>query len=81
MKTTIDIADPLFNEARAFAARQGVTMRALVEQGLRKMLSEAPEAAAFRLRDASVAGSGLQEHASAQSWTTLREWANERGPA
>lgn len=81
MKTTIEIADPLFDEARRFAAREGTTLRALVEQGLRKVLGEAPQLATFRLRDASFGGQGLQDQARTQSWDSLREWANERRPA
>jgi len=38
MKTTIDIADPLLDEARKLAAREGTTLRALVERGLRVRL-------------------------------------------
>ncbi len=38
MKTTIDIADPLLREARKLANREGTTLRALVEQGLRHVI-------------------------------------------
>jgi hypothetical protein len=40
MKTTIDIADGLLLEARDRARSQGTTLRALVEEGLRRVLSE-----------------------------------------
>src|SRR5215218_5709383 len=40
MKTTLDISDPLLREARKVAARQGTTLRALVELGLRRILAE-----------------------------------------
>ncbi len=61
MKTTIDIADALFERAKAIAERDRVTFRALVEEGLHAVLdSRAGGGAPFRLRDASVAGSGLQ---------------------
>jgi len=36
MKTTIDISDALLREARKVAARHGMMLRALVEQGLRQ---------------------------------------------
>ena len=40
MKTTLDISDPLLDQARKIAARDGETLRALVEQGLRKVVAE-----------------------------------------
>ncbi|MDQ3318867.1 MAG: type II toxin-antitoxin system VapB family antitoxin [Actinomycetota bacterium] len=44
MKTTIDIADGLLEEARARAKAEGTTVRALAERGLREVLTErAPE--------------------------------------
>ena len=42
MKTTIDIADGLLGDARAKAAREGTTLRAVVEDGLRRVLTDAP---------------------------------------
>ena len=62
MKTTIDIADPLLDEAKKIAARDGETLRSLVEQGLRTVLAQrsAKGGKRFRLRDASVKGDGLR---------------------
>ena len=52
MKMTLDIADPLLREAEQLAARDGTTLRALVEQGLRQVVAErAPRLTAFKLRD------------------------------
>lgn len=58
MKTTIDIADPLLAEAKRVAAAQGTTLRALVEQGLRRVL-EQRETGKHQMRDASVGGGWL----------------------
>jgi hypothetical protein len=39
MKTTIQISDSLFKEARKVAQQERTTLRALVEEGLRKAVS------------------------------------------
>ena len=40
MKTTIDIADNLILRAKAIQAREDVTLRALVEDGLREVIAQ-----------------------------------------
>jgi len=78
MKTTIDLADPLLDEARALAQRDGTTLRALVEQGLRLVIAQhRRRTAPFRLRDASFAGNGLRPEIEGASWDRLRELAYE----
>ena len=77
MKTTIEIADPLLNEARKLAAREGVTLKALVELGLRRIITEKKSGGAFRLRKASFKGRGLQPAAKEAGWERLRALAYE----
>lgn len=72
MKTTVDIPDPLLDEARKVASREGTTVRALIEQGLRRVLGERRQAKAFRLRKASFKGKGLQPGAAGASWEQIR---------
>ena len=80
MKTTIDIADPLLEAARKAAAREGTTLRALLEAGLRQVLQARKRGGAFRLRDGSFRGEGLQPTAKELSWEQIRELAcGERG--
>ena len=58
MKTTIDLSDALFLTAKQHAQQRKTTLRALVEEGLRQVLSQAQATAptAFKLADASVQG-------------------------
>jgi hypothetical protein len=80
MKTTIDIADPLLEKARRVAARDGTTVKALVEAGLRRVIDDKEQRRAFRLRRASFKGRGLQAGVKGLSWERLRELAyEERG--
>jgi hypothetical protein len=59
MKTTVEIADPLLEEAKREAQRLGVTLRELIERGLRRELDQRKEAKPFKLRDGSVGGQGV----------------------
>lgn len=77
MKTSIEISDPLFRRARALAARDGKSIRELVEAGLRLVLEQSERKASFRLRDASVAGDGLRDGLSYDDWGKILEMANE----
>jgi hypothetical protein len=58
MKTTIEISDALFATAKVVAHSRQTTLRALIEEGLRRILSEASEQPkpVFKLKDASVHG-------------------------
>jgi hypothetical protein len=76
MKTTIEISDPLLRDAKRIAAREGTTLRTLVESGLRNELQRRKSPAAeFRLRRASFKGKGLQPEVSGLTWDQLRALA------
>ena len=79
MKTTLDIADPLLNAAKAMARREGTTLRQIVERGLRGELKNRRVVKSFRLRDASVKGQGLQAESARLSWEQLRDLSYESG--
>jgi len=73
MKTTIDLSDTLLREARDAAARKGMTLRAIIEQGLRRVIDEVNRPKPFKLREAGFGGSGLQAEFGDASWEELRD--------
>ena len=80
MKTTVEISDSLLREAREVAAREGVTLRTLVERGLHRVVADTQRGAPFKLRRASFKGKGLQEELGEVSWESLRDLAyKDRG--
>ena len=50
VKTTLEISDAVFEEAKRYAARHGISFRELVEVSLRHRLDSKPAAGRFRLR-------------------------------
>lgn len=72
MKTTIELPDPLFKQAKRYAEARQITMKALIEQGLRKAMAEQKEEAPFKLRDGSFDGdSGMSPEL--KSWEQIRD--------
>jgi hypothetical protein len=80
MKTTIEIAEPLLREAKKLATREGVTLRAVVERGLQRVIAEERRAPPFKLRKASFKGKGLRAELRGASWDAIRDLAyRDRG--
>jgi len=77
MKTTVEISDSLFEEARKVAHRERTTLRGLVEEGLRKIISDRKRRKGFRLRKVTFKGNGLQSHLAGASWDQIRELSYE----
>ena len=76
MKTTIEIADSILEQAKTIAAREGTTMRTLVETGLRYVVAERQARySVFELRDASFDGEGIQPDLRDASWERIRDLA------
>jgi hypothetical protein len=74
MKTTIEIADSLFAQAKEVAARDGTTLRALVEEGLRFVLGQRRSSREpFRLRKVTFGGRGLQPGIEEGDWDAIRD--------
>ena len=73
MKTTVEISDPLFTEARSLAASEDTTLRALIEEGLRRLLEERRARSDFVLRRATFGGRGLRPEIREGSWERIRD--------
>ena len=73
MRTTVDTADPLLVDAKELATRNGTTLRAIVEQGLRQVLAaQAEDPRPFRLRHHCFRGNGLQPGLAEGDWGEVR---------
>ena len=71
MKTTLDIHDELLARAKRHARNTGVPLRAVVEEGLRSVLS-APEPSAYELADRRVGDPERADPLERYSWPELR---------
>ena len=80
MKTTIDIADDLINRAKLVQKRDGVTLRALVEDGLRLVLDRDARKPKYRFVPI-VAGAPYRSGDAVPDVNALIAEANERGTA
>jgi Bacterial antitoxin of type II TA system, VapB len=77
MKTTVEIPDSLLDQAKRLAAQEHTTVRALVEEGLRRIMTERKRARSFKLRKVSFKGNGLQPQMAGASWPQIRDAAYE----
>jgi hypothetical protein len=73
MKTTVEIADPLFDRAKRHARRTGRSMRALIEEGLRRVLEAETKPGAYALPDRSVGRPEDPDPLETLTWQDLRD--------
>ena len=70
MKTTVELPDAMLRSAKRYAAAHGMTMREVLETGLRHVLAtERVTSKPFRLRRCTFKGKGLAQE---ESWADLR---------
>ena len=72
MKTTLDIHDELLSRAKHHAKATGRPLRAVVEDGLRRVLSE-PEPTPYALPDLREGDPEVPDPLERYSWPELRE--------
>ncbi len=77
MKTTVEISDALLAAARKLAAERKTTVRALIEQGLRRVVEARRTGGRFKLRDRSWGSGGLRPEFRGASWEQIRDASYE----
>jgi len=71
MKTTVEIPNDLFAEAKHYASARGLSFKQVVETGLRKVLdSSRTSPRPFRLKVRPFKGRGMAENLD---WNIVRE--------
>jgi hypothetical protein len=80
VKTTVDIAEAMLREAKLIAAREGTTLKALVEEGLRHVIDErAQQKTAFRLRDLRYGDSVGAPGIDPNDWMSIKHLVRGAG--
>jgi hypothetical protein len=73
MKTTIEIADDLFERAQRVARKEKTTFRSLTEQGLRLVLKEKQaRPVKWKWKPVTFRGGGLTDEFKNASWEKIR---------
>jgi hypothetical protein len=73
MKTTVEIADDLFERAQQVARKEKTTFRSLTEQGLRLVLKERQARPKKLPPLVTVRGTGLTDEFKHASWAEIRD--------
>lgn len=73
MKTTLDIQGALLERAKRHAKKVRQPLRAVVEEGLRRVLSERSPRQRYALPDSSVGEFGAADPLEDLSWQDLRD--------
>ena len=72
MKITVDVSDPLLAHARRLARHRGVTLRTVVEEGLRAIVSGQEAPSGYTLPDCAVGGRGPAKGLRGAPWADWR---------
>lgn len=74
MKTTIEIADDLFERAQSVARKEKTTFRALAEQGLRLVLKDRhSKPAKWKWNPVTFRGKGMTDEFKNGGWDKIRD--------
>lgn len=73
MKTTIELPDDLLARGRKVARREGATLKALIEEGLRLALRARERKPGTVLKIVPFKGDGLTPQFKEVGWTQMRD--------
>ena len=73
MKTTLDIHDELLTRAKRHAKETGRPLRAIVEDGLRRVIAAASPRQQYELPDLRVGNPNAPDPFATYSWPELRD--------
>jgi hypothetical protein len=80
VKTTVDIAEAMLREAKLIAAREGTTLKALIDEGLRHVIDErAQQKTGFRLRDVRYGDSVGAPGIDPNDWMSIKHLVRGAG--
>lgn len=73
MKTTVHIADALLAEAQEVARKENTTLKALINEGLHRILAERKTRKPFKLKDCSYPPPDqIKEEWKVRPWEEIR---------
>ena len=77
MRTTLDLPDPLFRQAKKLARERKIPFRALVAEALRRVIKEEAPRRGFKLAERSRGTGGLVDGLSWTDWDRIRDLVYE----
>jgi hypothetical protein len=73
MKTTVEISDDLFKRSQQIAKREGTTLRAILEEGLRLALRSRQTRQQTEFQFPTFGKDGLNEEFRDAPWESIRD--------
>jgi len=75
MKTTIDVADNILERARAFSKEESISLKVMVEEGLKHVLETHGTRKPQKVRPVTFNGEGLSPEFAHVGWSEIRDAA------
>lgn len=73
MKTTIEIAPAILERGKKLAREERITLRALIEEGLQRVIDERERKPDFKLKRIVFTGGGFREGFEDGGWGRIRD--------